>query len=114
MKLTNQQIDAIVSDQTVKFNSIQAAKREEKKKNQELNIRAQGISKHLMQVDKDIRDQLLLSYYGNPTPDVILNLLVNKKFKKKHFDTTSLRNKIIIASIDAKNLAELTKKLNLK
>lgn len=114
MKLTNQQIDAIVADQTTKFNKKEDSRRALLEKNNVLNNEAKRIANHLMEMDKDIRDSLLLSYYKPLTPNVILNLLVNKKFNRKHFDTTKLRNDIILASIDVKDLAELTKKLNLK
>lgn len=113
MKLSNQQIDAIVSTlsrkATKKYQTEIAAYR---KQQREKNL--PKATKYLAAI-KAIPLDLRINYNTEPTIDSIINQLFDEnKAPVKEFCEESTRNKIILASIEAVDMAELEKTLNVK
>jgi hypothetical protein len=110
MKLTNQQINAIVSEARDNFNKKQAELKKNLFKDKSLIKKSKDLYKAYKELPQEIKDLM----YNKPSSDhYFLSNLVNKKFKSDIFDGHALSNKIVILSIDSKDLDDLKKKLNI-
>ena len=111
MKLTNQQIEAVISN-VREIEETKFEKEYKEKKDKETKAKA-PLAKKYYQMYKSLPVELQkhFSPYDRISESSILNSLV--KVEKKTFQTKELRNKIILASIDAASLEELKMKLKL-
>lgn len=116
MKLTNQQIDALVAQKAAEF--AEANKKEDKPVDKKLVALAEKYTKLLAQIPLKILENIGYSRISSVSKKDFLRILTNLEPDKEdvkpivRFDSNAYRNKILIASIDSKNLAELNSKLN--
>lgn len=112
MKLTNQQIDALL-------NNVEKQKKLEYQKEYDLKVKENNIKnkkeitsllKTYEKIPKILKD---LMYYNKNLSEKTITDSLNK-IEKKSFDKSDLKNQIIIASIDSKDMEELQKKLSIK
>ena len=112
MKLTNQQIDALVEQEAQVFK--EANKEKVNPVNKKLVVLANKYAKILKQIPEDVLDEFHYTRIANIDEDSFLKVLQNldeEYVKPVVFDKNAYRNKILVASIDAKDLAELNSKL---
>jgi hypothetical protein len=112
MKLTNQQIDALVAQEHEKFNTTNVVK-EVKPSKPQLNL-AKKLQNLVATIPKEIVAQMPYAYLKDCTEATFLRAILKVDNIVKPvaaFDKVKFRNKILIASIDANDLKELQEKL---
>lgn len=116
MKLTNQQINALIpefskSDSIKKENAIAV---EKMKRNKSVIELAKRIKRSIDLMPSEYKGSYL-SYEARRSTlnQIISNIAEGKAPKKKYLTDSDIKNKIIIASIDSKDLAELKRKIKL-
>lgn len=114
MKITNQQIDAIVSETMRKENLRVNNEKDKLKEDTRIVAEARKYLSLIEKIPLDIRKSIYGFYDINL--DKIVNAIIAAKkltipYKLNH---SELRNKIIIASIDSKDIEELKSKLKIE
>lgn len=112
MKLSKQQIDAIV-DKIKTVKTIEYKSKVEKAKKEQLKTKAPSAKKYY-EIYKTLPKELIniLYYRKDLSEKIILDMISNVKIENK-FNANDFRNQIILASIDAQDLDELSKKLKI-
>lgn len=111
MKLSNNQIRAII-DQIASKEQIKLDADYKKEKDAILKIKKPLAKKYFALYSKlPLELKKLLKNYDGISESSILDSITNVKIKR--FDRNDMYNKIIIASIDSKDLDELKKKLKI-
>lgn len=114
MKITNQQINAIVSEAIRKENL--RVSNENNKLREDTRIVAEA-RKYLSLIEKiplDIRKSIYGSY-GINLDNIVNAIIAAKKLTIPYeLNYSEIRNKIIIASIDSKDIEELKSKLKIE
>jgi hypothetical protein len=110
MKLSNQQIDAIIETQSAKLTKQKADISSKLKDNIKLKKEAKRWAEYIAKIPDNIIPQ-----YNKPKEESILIKLVAEVMAINNINlpTSDLRNKLIIASIDSKDMAELQEKLGI-
>lgn len=110
MKLTDKQIYAVINQIKINFDKEQKIKRDKLYKDSSLIKR----SKELAKINKNLPPEIKALTYGTKGEEYFLNVLVNKKHKSNVFNSGELYNKIVLLSIDSKDIEDLKKKLGVK
>lgn len=116
MKLTNQQLGAII-DTLEKNHELNHKKQwEEKDKQNELDAveKAKKLMKIYQKLPKELIDAIKGLYGGQQLTESRLAEKIKKRGTIPKFERKTILNKVLIASIDCKNIEELQKKLNVK
>lgn len=113
MKLTNQQIDAIVNE-AIGANSVAINEEKDKIRNDKKVIsEAEKYMTILEKIPNDIRN--IVYNLRSITKDTFIQAITSKIERKVTvLNSNKLRNKIIIASIDSKDIEELKSKLKIE
>lgn len=113
MKLTNQQIDAIIENVCSKNKAQREAEKEAIRNNKEVITEAKKYYALIQKIPKNIRQY---AYIDKDLHTLIHGVIRAKKLKPttKEIDRNQLRTNIILKSIDCSTLDDLKKKLNLK
>lgn len=112
MKLTNQQISAIVNKVREGVKIKQNAERESFYKDKELIKKAKDYKKLYDSLPADFKNQVC--YTRTRTEKDFLDKFVeNKSSKIKNIDSNILTQDIILMSIDCNDLEDIKKKLNI-
>ncbi len=113
MKLSNQQIEAIITNICSKQNLIIVAEKNAIRKDKKIISEAKKYFDILNQIPKDVR---IRTYIDKTLSQFIEYVIETRKIKPKtsEIKRSELTNKIILASIDAKSLIELKTKLNIE
>lgn len=112
MKLTNQQIDALIAVCEQKHNKKNAAHNEAKQK--EADKKNIGLVKEYLKIYKAIPERLKQFMYSRrPLTEKYLLDEMRGNANLVKFDIRDFRNKILIASIDSATMVELKQKLKI-
>jgi hypothetical protein len=113
MKLSNQQIDAIVSQQENKFDSANKIQAEfTKNKLEKMKAKAKQICLIAKKIDKEVIEEMGYEYTEKRVFDKIKSIERSKIPSAPKFDSDKFKTDLIIASIDSNTMDELKKKLN--
>ena len=110
MKLNNQQIDAIVNEQYKKHREKVDAEYAKNKKAKDVIEKANKLDKIYKSLSPEFKEAH--PYTFNNKPDYV-SFYAKKVSKLPDFSRESLKNDIIMLSIDSKDLAELKSKLGI-
>ena len=116
MKLTNQQLGAIIDTLEKSHELSHKKKLEESDKQNELDAveKAKKLMKIYQKLPKELIDAIKGLYSGQQLTESKLTEKIKKRSVIPKFERKEILNKVLIASIDCKSIDELQRKLNLK
>lgn len=112
MKLSNQQIDALLAVMQQKHDAKH--KEANKKKLAEARKKVEPRAAELMKIYEKMPTELKEFYgsYSKPNKEQLIHRLM-KSVQYPSFDRSEMRNRILIASIDSATMDELKRKMNI-
>jgi len=112
MKLSNQQIDALVA----KVQKVAEEKRDAEIKKRKNNPKIQSLANQYVAIAKKLPNDIRRLFYMDDARDfknTIIEHLIDKKNLPEECYSKDTKNKILIASIDANDLDQLQKALGI-
>lgn len=110
VKLSNQQIDSLVELEIKFVNAENADKKKKLKESVEFKNKVKAAMEEYQNIPLRFKNMI---NYGKLTKEILESLLFNEEslVLKPHPDQRELRNKLIVATIDCENIAEVLKKV---